>query len=112
MTLEEAIKHCEEKAKELRDDCDYCYDHWNDDEKAIIEGHIECASEHEQLAEWLKELKRRRELSERNRPISELLVDAQVENAILRKALELSCIDRSNYKELVDAYLEKAREEE
>lgn len=63
------------------------------------------------LLPFLEELKRRRELSERNRPISELLVDVQVENAILTKALELSCIDRSNYKELVDAYLEKARKE-
>lgn len=34
MTLEEAIKHCEEKA---------C-------------GNNECANEHRQLAEWLKEL--------------------------------------------------------
>lgn len=110
MDLNEAITHYKEKAKELRDDYDYGYDHWNDNEKAIAEGRKECAEEHEQIAEWLEELKRRRELSERNRPISQLLVDAQVENAILRKALELSCIDRSNYKELVDAYLDKARE--
>ena len=34
MTLEEAIKHCEEKA---------C-------------GNTECSAEHKQLAEWLKEL--------------------------------------------------------
>ena len=55
MTLDEAIKHCEEKAKELRVKATRtarakepfykyaeCY---------------ECAKEHEQLAEWLKELK-------------------------------------------------------
>jgi hypothetical protein len=36
MTLEEAIAHCEERAKA---DC------------------TECAKEHRQLAEWLKELK-------------------------------------------------------
>lgn len=59
MTLDEAIKHCEEKAKELR-------------EKAkIYEGQFlwerdaedcqECAEEHEQLAEWLTELKAYRE---------------------------------------------------
>lgn len=45
MTIDEAIKHCEEVA-------DYdCYD----------EKQFECASEHRQLAEWLKELKRDRE---------------------------------------------------
>lgn len=40
MTLEEAIKHCEEKAK----GCD------------------ECSKEHQQLAEWLRELKLYRQL--------------------------------------------------
>lgn len=40
MTLEEAIEHCEEVAK-------------------ITCG--ECANEHLQLAEWLRELKQRRE---------------------------------------------------
>lgn len=39
MTLEEAIKHCEEKA------CN----------------NTECAMEHKQLAEWLKELQTLRE---------------------------------------------------
>ena len=41
MTLEEAIKHCEEIASS----CD----------------NKECALDHAQLAEWLKELKSRRE---------------------------------------------------
>ena len=40
MSLEEAIKHCEEKA---------C-------------GNTECANEHRQLAEWLKELQRLKSL--------------------------------------------------
>lgn len=40
MTLDEAIKHAEEKADEL--------------------GCTECANEHRQLAEWLKELKKYR----------------------------------------------------
>ena len=57
LTLEEAIKHCEEKAEELKkqattmtliheEDWEHC---------------IDCMKEHEQLAEWLKELKVRRE---------------------------------------------------
>ena len=44
MTLDEAIKHCEEKEKEQ-----------------ALNGCFTCAEEHKQLAEWLKELKRYRE---------------------------------------------------
>lgn len=46
MTLDEAIKHAEEIASRKFDDCVHC---------------INCAEEHRQLAEWLKELKRYRE---------------------------------------------------
>ena len=65
MTLDEAIKHARDKAKEQRKDYDTC---------VVKEGYgckdcayyyskpcIECAEEHEQLAEWLEELKDRRE---------------------------------------------------
>ena len=58
MTLDEAIKHCEEKAKEIRKaneemptDC------------KLSEDLCECANEHEQLAEWLKDYKRLLEIS-------------------------------------------------
>ena len=53
MTLDEAIKHCEEKAKELRGQVDA---HIVVDAEDIGDC-IECANEHEQLAEWLTELK-------------------------------------------------------
>lgn len=56
MTLDEAIKHCEEKAKELREQP--FKEKMNIEEVADCE---ECAEEHEQLAEWLKELKAYRE---------------------------------------------------
>ena len=49
--LDEAITHCEEKANEMR------REGWRLEDIACIE----CAKEHEQLAEWLKELKARRE---------------------------------------------------
>jgi hypothetical protein len=53
MSLDEAIKHCEEKAKEIR---------WQAlRERMDIEGVAECetcAEEHEQLAEWLRDYKR------------------------------------------------------
>lgn len=59
LTLDEAIKHCEEKAKELKKDY----------ERAVAlnipsEGCLECANEHEQLAGWLTELQERRKAEE------------------------------------------------
>lgn len=57
MKLEEAIKHCEEKAKELRKDADYLDAPYGMDTSARTEC-LECANEHEQLAGWLKDYKR------------------------------------------------------
>lgn len=58
MTLEEAIKHCEEIA-ELK------YDEGNEarlqEQDKYANECIDCAAEHRQLAEWLKELKKYRE---------------------------------------------------
>lgn len=56
MTLEEAIKHCEEVAKENRELADKIGVSKYDDVDCV-----KCAKAHEQLAEWLKELKRQRE---------------------------------------------------
>ena len=62
MTLEEAIKHCEEVAEENTKACDRCvcfqneYNNIECDE-CYIEVCNKCASEHRQLAEWLKALK-------------------------------------------------------
>lgn len=48
MTIDEAIKHCEEVAEEQeKNECN------------------ECAAEHRQLAEWLKELKAYREAKDK-----------------------------------------------
>lgn len=68
MTLDEAIKHCKEKAKELRLEAEQVRDigevvsstkqPYNEPVKACLE----CAKEHEQLAEWLEELKEWRKL--------------------------------------------------
>jgi len=57
MTLDEAIKHSEEKAKELRT---LPFKERMDIED--IASCEECAEEYEQLAEWLKELKRLRKV--------------------------------------------------
>jgi hypothetical protein len=62
MTLDEAIKHCEEVA-ELNEECTRIYDeHGRTMESFSCK---ECAVEHRQLAEWLRELQRYRfEISE------------------------------------------------
>ena len=52
MTLDEAIKHCEEVANKCKTG------HFSERIKAM-----ECSKEHRQLAEWLKELKAYREQS-------------------------------------------------
>jgi len=58
MTLDEAIKHCEEVAEEKKEKACNLYD-----TKAYEESRecIWCAEEHRQLSEWLKELKQLRE---------------------------------------------------
>ena len=64
MTLEEAIKHCEEVAKENDDAAKEFYRvsklETHPDRKYAEGVYVECkkcADEHRQLAEWLKELK-------------------------------------------------------
>lgn len=58
MTIEEAIKHCEEVAHEKRIESGECIS-VNDLKNA--EACYECGKEHKQLALWLTELKQRRE---------------------------------------------------
>lgn len=56
MTLEEAIKRCEEQANLLEESAAGC-DMTDKVEKEIACRSGKCAAEHRQLAEWLKELK-------------------------------------------------------
>lgn len=51
MTLDEAIKHCEDNAKRL---CKLSVE--QDDKQGNLQT-IHCSEEHEQLANWLKDLK-------------------------------------------------------
>lgn len=74
MNLEEAIKHCKEKARENRKKADEWYAGGCSFTQAEGNDCLECAKEHEQLAEWLKELKQRRE-ADRWIPVSERLPD-------------------------------------
>lgn len=62
MTLEEAIKHCEEVAEELEKrvkpyQCESINKKLYEVNKKEWDECLECASEHRQLAEWLKELR-------------------------------------------------------
>lgn len=65
MTIDEAIKHAEEIAEEQNNLYKLCLPEYNcnglKDCSALENGKdidcLKCASEHEQLAEWLKELK-------------------------------------------------------
>jgi hypothetical protein len=60
MDLEFAIKHCEE-VEESQQRLGDSYDYWDGDgEKDKADECFECAKEHRQLAEWLKELKERK----------------------------------------------------
>ena len=60
LDLESAIKHCEEQAELLEESAAGC-DMTDKVEKEIACRSGKCAAEHRQLAEWLKELKKRRE---------------------------------------------------
>lgn len=59
--LEQAIAHCHEKAKELKGQAEQ-WERCGFDKSGKKKSEcLECAAEHEQLAEWLTELKERRE---------------------------------------------------
>lgn len=65
LTLDEAIHHCREKAKELRKEADL-FSNSPAYSESTTAGCLECAKEHEQLAVWLMELKERREKDDKN----------------------------------------------
>ena len=89
MTIDEAIAHAREvaeKQKKDNDNCKYksqygcngCADYYS-------KPCIECAEEHEQIAEWLEELKELREISKKN----PFLVDMIKHDKIVRnKAID------------------------
>lgn len=69
MTIDEAIKHCEEVAEE-KEKLVNTYESFKDygnPKSSITSGHkkcLSCAAEHRQLAEWLKDYKRMKEKDE------------------------------------------------
>ena len=63
MTLDEAIKHAKAKAKEQR------YYAKFERNRMMYQSCVKCAEEHEQLAEWLEQLKEYKQLEEQGRLI-------------------------------------------
>lgn len=74
MTLDEAIKHCEEAAEENIKQAKHCSIFG--DKQVGLEC-VECAEEHRQLAEWLRELKESRIVLD---ILGQFLVDADLDN--------------------------------
>lgn len=70
MTLDEAIKHCKEKADELNKEVLNQANLCNAREMAECQ---ECAREHEQLAEWLTQLKELKEAYESDYQIQDVI---------------------------------------
>lgn len=65
MTIEEAIQHCKDVEKEKRYECTECTEV---QDYRSAEDCNECAEVHKQLAEWLIELKQRREVEIGEKP--------------------------------------------
>lgn len=64
MTLEEAIKHARDVASKKYAEGMLCHANPNDEK---LDSCIECAKDHEQLAEWLEELRQNRENNNMNK---------------------------------------------
>ena len=79
MTLDEAIKHCEEVAKEKEHDAkswNRTAKFWGSDKRYAINQVNECtrcAEEHYRVAEWLKELKQYRNLFDSPKDAEEMM---------------------------------------
>lgn len=77
LDLDGAIKHAEEKAEELKQKAGFETDNlrymMSDSERLDC---LECAKEHEQLAEWLKELKAYREATKKLNETAEYYKDS------------------------------------
>ena len=108
MTLDEVIKYCVEVAEKERDRAHIHEDmmvfkrdikHHVEAEchEALMNEHIKCAEEHEQLAVWLKELKQLRE-----RRYREALEQESVLDKIEEEIKDTLYVDSLIFTELID----------
>lgn len=98
LTLDEAIKHCEEKAEEIRKA--------NEEmptECKLSEDLCECAREHEQLAGWLKDYKRLLEEEQTRKSMTQL-----PDGTIYSPKLYQGCLSCEAHERCVDAFCNNA----
>ena len=99
MTLDEAIAHAREVAEEQRKACDLA---WVWDNPDNIK---KCAEEHDQLAEWLEELKMYKSLAPR-----ELVSEKQKNDRAMEYSKGFDYGFKTGYNKAIDDFAEKVKE--
>ena len=99
MTIDEAIAHAREVAEDKRADADWKFRHG----RLNADDCISCAEEHEQLVEWLEELK---DYRDKNKMV--VRVDVENMDSIKDKIDELSRYAENQYNKAIDDFAEKA----
>ena len=92
MTLDEAIAHAKEVASEKRALAKTICP-WADDGEETLNECIDCAIDHEHLADWLEELKKRREAESTSDLISRSDIREKVVGMAINKADDLDEIE-------------------
>lgn len=100
MTLDEAIAHAREVAEDKRADADWKFRHG----RLNADDCISCAEEHEQLAEWLEELK---DYRDKNKMV--VRVDVENMDSIKDKIEELSKYAEIQYEKAIDDFVESVK---
>ena len=94
MTLDEAIKHCEEIASRCEFETDWGMGNHFIDRSGVAD-EIKCGEEHRQLAEWLRELKAYREQ-----------LPKEIKNVKVRQAYALEAnVNNENYNSHLAEYI-------
>ena len=99
-SIDEAIAHAREVANEQKRRSGICVQ--NDSECDKFSACLKCAEEHEQLAEWLEELK---DYRDKNKMV--FRVDVENMDSIKDKIDELSKYAESQYNKAIDDFAEK-----
>lgn len=114
MTIDEAIAHAREVAKRNREQWKNCPAERDTREHLTCE---ECAEEHEQLAEWLEELKKLREAKPKEIPIATININEKdlrelVGEKLKEIELDIQAIRAKAIDEFAEKICEKYTEEE
>ena len=98
LSIDEAIAHAREVANEQKRRSGICIQ--NDSECDKFSDCLKCAEEHEQLAEWLEELK---DYLDKNKMV--VRVDVENMDSIKDKIEELSKYAESQYNKAIDDFV-------